>query len=83
MPNSSCTSSISSRNAVHRRDTEDADKNADKNLQAVYRDKALTALEQSHALGNRDFYTTRLDADLITIRDDPRFGKVLELEKKK
>jgi serine/threonine protein kinase len=56
---------------------------ADKKLQAVYRDKALTALEQSHALGNRDFYMTRFDADLISIRDDPRYGKVLELEKKK
>jgi len=56
---------------------------ADKKLQAVYRDKALTALEQSHALGNRDFYTTRFDADLVPIRNDPRFGKVLELDKQK
>jgi hypothetical protein len=56
---------------------------ADKKLQAAYRDKALTALEQSHMLGNKDFYTTRSDADLIQIRNDPRFGKILELEKKK
>ena len=47
-----------------------------------YRDKALTVLEQSHANGNKDFYTTRNDADLIAIRGDPRFQKVLELEKK-
>ena len=54
----------------------------DRKLQAAYKDKALTALEKSHALGNRDFFTTRNDADLISIRDDPRFQKVLELEKK-
>jgi hypothetical protein len=54
----------------------------DKKLQADYRDKALTVLEQSHANGNRDFFTTRNDADLISIRDDPRFAKVLQLEKK-
>ena len=54
----------------------------EKKLQADYRDKALTALEQSHVHGNRDFQNTRLDADLISIRNDPRFAKVLELEKK-
>jgi len=50
----------------------------DKKLQAVYRDKALKAVEQSHAIGNRDFVTTRLDADLIAIRDDPRFKRLLD-----
>src|SRR5207245_1648373 len=55
----------------------------DRKLQAAYRDKALTALEQSHAQGNLDFYNTRLDADLIPIRGDPRFQRVLEMEKKK
>lgn len=55
---------------------------ADKKLQAEYRDKALTALEQSYARGNRDFYTARFDADLTPIRSDPRFQRVLELEKK-
>ncbi len=54
---------------------------ADRKRQADYRDKALTALERSHALGNRDFRTTRMDADLNSIRADPRFAKVLQLEK--
>jgi tetratricopeptide (TPR) repeat protein len=54
----------------------------DKERQAEYRDKALAALEQSHAHGNQDFEGTRLDADLIPIRSDPRFAKILELEKK-
>jgi hypothetical protein len=54
----------------------------DKKLQVAYKDKALTALEQSDALGNRDFAHTKVDADLIAIRADPRFAKILELEKK-
>jgi serine/threonine protein kinase len=53
----------------------------DKKRQAEYRDKALTALERSHRLGNQDFAYTRIDADFIPIRDDPRFTKILELEK--
>jgi hypothetical protein len=55
----------------------------DRKLQAEYRDKALTVLGQSHANGNMDCYTTNNDADLNSIRDDPRFQKILELEKKK
>jgi hypothetical protein len=55
---------------------------ADKALQAEYRDKALTALEQSYKSGNRDFAYARVDADFIPIRDDPRFQRILALEKK-
>ena len=54
----------------------------DKLRQADYRAKALMALEQSHTHGNQDFAHTRVDADFIPIRDDPRFAKILELEKK-
>lgn len=54
----------------------------DKQRQTEYRAKALTALERSHTLGNRDFANTRLDADFAPIRADPRFAKILELEKK-
>jgi hypothetical protein len=53
----------------------------DRKRQAEYRDKALNVLEQSHANGNRDFRTTKIDADLNSIRDDPRFAKILQLEK--
>jgi serine/threonine protein kinase/tetratricopeptide (TPR) repeat protein len=55
---------------------------ADKALQSEYRDKALTALEQSYKSGNRDFAYARVDADFIPIRDDPRFERILALEKK-
>ena len=55
---------------------------ADKKLQAEYRDKALTALEGSHTFGNLDFAGTRMDADLLEIKGDPRFQKILDLEKK-
>jgi serine/threonine protein kinase len=56
---------------------------ADRALQAEYRDKALAALEQSHRLGNTDFYGTRLDADFDAIRDDSRFAAILATEKKR
>lgn len=54
---------------------------ADKKLQAVYCDKALSALEQSHKLGNLDFQGTRMDADFLAIRNDPRFQTILDMEK--
>jgi tetratricopeptide (TPR) repeat protein len=53
----------------------------DKKRQAEYRDKALTALEKSHTHGNQDFAYTRVDADFNPIRNDPRFSKILELDK--
>ncbi len=52
----------------------------DRALQAAYADKALAALERSHRDGNRDFVGTRMDADFIAIRGDPRFQKILDLE---
>ncbi|MFO0965621.1 MAG: serine/threonine-protein kinase [Gemmataceae bacterium] len=55
---------------------------ADRALQAEYRDKALAALELSHRMGNADFAGTRLDADFIPIRGDARFQAILALEKK-
>jgi hypothetical protein len=54
----------------------------DRALQAQYRDKALTALERFHQRGNRDSATTRNDSDFISIRGDPRFQRILEMEKK-
>ena len=55
---------------------------ADKKLQAEYRDKALAALEFSHKNGNPDFAWTAIDADFLPIRDDPRFQQILDLGKK-
>lgn len=49
----------------------------DKKLQETYRAKALDCLEESFAAGWRDFFHTRIDADLAPIRDDPRFKKIL------
>jgi hypothetical protein len=55
---------------------------ADRKLQAEYRDKALIALADSHRCGNQDYAGTRLDADFIPVRDDPRFEQILAGEKK-
>jgi hypothetical protein len=41
------------------------------------------ALEASHANGNIDFFNTRTDADIATLRDDPRFRAILEKYQKK
>jgi hypothetical protein len=50
---------------------------ADKDLQARYRDKAVTCLEQALKHGNREFYNIRTNADLIPIRGDPRYQEIL------
>jgi|SRR6516165_1579726 hypothetical protein len=50
----------------------------DKALQAKYRDKALDALEKALQQGLRDYFNIRTDADLIPIRSDPRYQKILE-----
>jgi serine/threonine protein kinase/tetratricopeptide (TPR) repeat protein len=50
----------------------------DRALQARYRDKALTCLEQSVFYGNREFFNIRTDADLLPIRADPRFQALLQ-----
>jgi tetratricopeptide (TPR) repeat protein len=49
----------------------------DKALQARYRDKAVTCLEQALKHGNREYYNIRTDADLIPIRSDPRYQEIL------
>jgi hypothetical protein len=50
----------------------------DKALQAKYRDKAVDALEQALRQGLRDYFNIKTDADLIPIRSDPRYQKILE-----
>ena len=56
---------------------------ADKALQGQYKDKALESLENSLFYGNRDYFRIRTDADLIRIRSDPRFEKIMGKYKKK
>jgi tetratricopeptide (TPR) repeat protein len=56
---------------------------ADKALQAQYKDKALESLENSLFYGNREYFEIRTDADLIPIRSDPRFEKMLASYEKK
>jgi tetratricopeptide (TPR) repeat protein len=54
----------------------------DRNLQASYRDKALSSLEDSLFYGNREYFNMSTDADLNPIRSDPRFAKILARFKK-
>jgi len=55
----------------------------DKQLQDVYRTKALSCLDNAYEQGYTYFSYTRIDADLAPIRDDPRFEKIqLKYEKK-
>jgi len=55
----------------------------DRQLQASYRDKALSSLEGAFLYGNREFHHIRVDADLEPIRSDPRFQQALAKYEKK
>jgi serine/threonine protein kinase len=55
---------------------------ADKALQKEYRQKALDCLEDAVKQGFDRWDELRTDPDLAPVRDEPRFQKILEYEKK-
>jgi tetratricopeptide (TPR) repeat protein len=49
----------------------------DKSLQSALRDKALKSLELTLANGNKNLDKIRVEADLVAVRGDPRYERLL------